>query len=365
MKQVGMLLLTICWVITLRAEESHRALVANNPSGCVSTSLTYGHSSTGSLGLADCTFSDGTYYDRYTFSGSAGDLIVISHRPLSATLTNPRIVLAPPVGDGSTPPEIFGQTAAELTYKLSSSGTWAFAVGTNDVFGTGSYFVKLTKYLDDDPTGPQSCVLQYLQCHQTGLWFLGAQSCRFKSDTTRAFEDFSFYGIAGDVVTITMGSSDFGPQANIYSDVKDAYLGAATFPDAVTSTQVLQLPDTGYYEIVTTSRVTGKAGFFYIKLDCTGSACVPPLFVNQPASASLAFGGRASLSASANGSAPVTINWANPFTGQSLGTGPSILTSPLFEQTIVQASAHNVCGDELSDTATINVFASHRRAVRH
>jgi hypothetical protein len=341
-----------------------RQLLDANPTGCVTSVIAYGHSSTGSLGLADCTFSDGTYYDRYAFSGTAGDLITISLRPLDVTLTNPRIVLAPPSGDASEPPEIFGPTAAEVHYKLSSTGSWVFAVGTDDLFATGSYFVKLVR-TSDNSSDPQSCVNQLLQCQQTALWVLGAQSCRFTGAPEYAYADFAFYGVAGDVVTITMQSTDFAPQANIFSRVRNDYLGAAVFPNISTSTQTQLLPDTGYYEIIATSRDTGKAGFFLVKLGCSGSGCVPPLFTTQPASSTIPTGGKVTLQVNVNGTSPIRTEWLNVFTGEILGTGTSLVTSRLLESASIHATATNVCGADTSDTAQISVAPPHRRAVSH
>jgi hypothetical protein len=360
-------LLTVATSLHVFALEtpSHLQVVRDNPDGCVSTPIAYGASSRGTLGVSDCTFSDGTYYDRYTFTGFAGDRVVISLRPLSASLTNPKLVLAPPSNDASTPPQIFGQTASQLNYKLSSTGTWAFAVGTNDVFGSGSYFVKLSRVSDDSPGEPQSCVTQYLQCHQTGYWFLTSQSCRFINDPGFVYASFLFYGIAGDAVSFTMASSTFGPQANLFSDVKNDYIGTAHFPDAFTSTDLEILPATGYYEIIASSRDPGKVGFFTLKLDCTTSGCVPPLFVAQPFPARVVSGTNAFMFATANGTAPIAINWSDPFTGETLGSGSSIVISRITSSSSIYAHASNACGSDQSDLATITVLQQHRRAVSH
>src|ERR1700682_4876938 len=129
--------------------------VGRNATGCVTTPIACDSSATGSLGLGDCTFSDGTYYDRYTFTGIAGQIIDIEVRPLSPSLTNPMIVLAPPIGDASKTPIIRGGAGTEVIYKLSSSGVWAIGVGTADLFASGKYLVHLSCLSDDDPGGAQ------------------------------------------------------------------------------------------------------------------------------------------------------------------------------------------------------------------
>jgi hypothetical protein len=66
----------------------------------------------GTLESGDCLFDDGTRFDTFDFEGSAGQLVNIMVRPLSASYTKPFIALVSPAGDVSQPPSSTAARAA-------------------------------------------------------------------------------------------------------------------------------------------------------------------------------------------------------------------------------------------------------------
>src|SRR3954447_16174793 len=81
------------------AQDIRRAIerAASNAEGCVVTPLSCDVTARGRLGVGDCTLStDGTYFDTFTFAGTAGKLVFVDVRPISPTLTNPSVIIVPP-----------------------------------------------------------------------------------------------------------------------------------------------------------------------------------------------------------------------------------------------------------------------------
>src|SRR5258706_11291683 len=108
------------------ADEPYRTRRAvPNAEGCVSSTLSCGSSATGQIAAGDCTLSDGTRYDIWRFSGSAGQIIEATLTPIDASFTNPVLELDTPAGDASKTPALGGVGVVKLRYLLSSTGSWS------------------------------------------------------------------------------------------------------------------------------------------------------------------------------------------------------------------------------------------------
>lgn len=332
------------------------SLVASpNAEGCATTPLACNGSARGRLGVGDCTFSDGTYYDRYTFAGTAGEVVRIDVRPLAQTFTRPLLVLAPPIGDASKTPLIYGGNGTAVLYVLSSTGTWAFAVGTADPFAAGEYFVSLQCSANHSPSQPQSCIEQKLVCNQTAAWYLTQQSCRF-ADGSAAYQDFEIYGIAGDTATVTETSSSFRPAFGVLQESTNQYVGNATLIDSATAKQVVTFPATGRYAIVASSYDDQQIGFFSLEVKCAASGCLSPLITSQPpTTTTIAYGAQASLSFGVNGSPPLTFNWIDQVLNY-VGSMSTLTTTPLFATSRFFATVSNACGSASTQSASVIVL---------
>ena len=337
--------------------------------GCVITPLACNRTARGHLGTGDCTLSsDGTYFDGYSFAGTAGQLVLIDVRPLSATLTNPTVFLVPPAGDASKTPLLAGPGGGvSLAYVLSSSGTWTVVVGTLDLFASGDYFVSIRCVTDSDPTAPQNCTYQNLLCGQTGAWNLTSQSCRFGgSGANRLFAPFEIDAVAGDVLKIEEASNDFRPLFGVYDRNGNLLASSASATNTSTSLTFF-VPTTGLYELFATSTTDLTTGFFTLRVNCSGSGCLEPLELSPMQPVTVPYGGQATLSFNVSATEPLAVNWTqvSPDFGSLLTMGRTIVTSPLFATSSFFATATNPCGTTMSTTVTVNVQPARLRPARH
>lgn len=338
-----------------------------NAEGCAATTLACNRTARGRLATGDCTLAaDGTFFDIYPFAGTAGQVVIVDVRPLSASLTNPTVFLVPPAGDASKTPLIKGPGGGvQLQYLLSSTGTWTVTVGTSDLFATGDYFISIRCVADSDPGSPQNCTTQSLLCGQTGAWNLTSQSCRFSSTSNRLFAPFEIYAVAGDVLTIQEASNEFQPLFGIYDS--GGHLLASSTTASTSATLTWFAPATGFYYVNATSANDFATGFFALKISCSGSGCLEPLTLSPMQSISVPYGARATLSYDVSASEPLTVSWTevSPEFGSLLTTGRSILTPPLFNTSSYFATATNPCGTSTSDTITVLVQPPRGRPARH
>lgn len=232
----------------------------------------------GELASGDCTFTDGTRYDAYTFSGTKGQVVEFTFRPLATSLTLPYIALLSPLDDASHPPAVYdGKGAAQIEYQLSSTGTWTVLVSSDSLFASGAYVLHTYCYADSTPSGPQSCVFQNLLCGQTLEGRLTADSCSFRS-VPRAYAGVWVYGVQGDVLTITEDSTAFRPLFGIY---QGSALLASSSSSATQARMVYSVPATGWYNIDATTTEDNRGGFFTLRLECVGSGCVFPYLASD------------------------------------------------------------------------------------
>lgn len=335
--------------------------------GCVTSPIVCNSTSRGRLAVGDCTFSDGTFFDAWRFSGSAGQYVTAMVYPLSSLLTNQTIILAPPTTDASTPPQLWGGKAAAVSYVLSSTGAWALGVGTRDLFASGDYIVALTCEPDPDPSEPQSCVYQDILCGQTGAWFLASQSCRFESDPNRVYAVFTIYGVAGDLLNVELVATAFEPLFAIY-DAEQGGAPLATSQSATSTKDTLnyQLPHEGYFDVLVTSNNNQGVGFFTLTVNCLNSGCLPPLLVEQPADRVVPFGSRATLNAFAVAVRGLQYTWFDRSgLPVAIGTGATFITPPVIARQSYSVTARVPCGSVESRLFTVSPAAARRRPVRH
>ncbi|HKR63076.1 MAG TPA: hypothetical protein VJZ00_05035, partial [Thermoanaerobaculia bacterium] len=160
----------------------------------------------GVIGSGDCTFTNGTRYDRYEITVPPGKQVAFTLRALDSSYTTPALVVVPPSGEPQTPPAVYGNRAATVWIQTFTTGTWVIAATTLDLFASGRYALHVDCF---DGTNPRhDCVAQELLCGQTGEGTLTAESCSFSS-VPRAYVNWTIYGVEGDVLTITETSTAF------------------------------------------------------------------------------------------------------------------------------------------------------------
>ncbi|HSY51592.1 MAG TPA: hypothetical protein VLC46_22510 [Thermoanaerobaculia bacterium] len=148
---------------------------------------------------------------------------------------------------------------------------------------------------------------------------------------------------SGGSSTLTIGVSGTSPTIQWYTS-SGTYIGSGTYC-AVSPTT-----NTTYYAIVSNSCTSPiqSANVSVIVVPCS-----PPVIVMQPAGSTIASGQTATLSLSASGSQPLSIQWFTAL-GAPAGTGATITVSPA-ETTGYYATVSNSCGSVNTQTVTITV----------
>jgi hypothetical protein len=322
----------------------------------------------GVLESGDCTFSDGTRYDRYTFTGRAGDVVEIMVRPLSATYTKPYISLLSPLGDPADPPTIYGGNGgASIWYKLSSSGIWIVTVSTEDLFAAGPYVLHIYCY-EPEPETPQSCIFQYLLCGQTAEWQLNADSCKFTNDNS-VYAGWWIYAVEGDRLQFEQTSFSFEPLFGLYREGE--LLRSSSRDSSFRAEMSYVVRETGWHYFLTTSVEDARGGSIDVKLDCQGSGCTWPYLVSEPPSATTVTRGTSAtlpFTVNAVGGYTVRLMDPNPLEGTVFTTvsalATSITTPPVTRPATYVLDVENACGTWVSNPFTVAPEVSRRRSVR-
>jgi hypothetical protein len=333
--------------------------------GCVPTPVACNTVTTGRLAAGDCT-ADGKYADFLRFQGSAGDYVEATIRPLSSSLTNPLVGLLPPPGDASLTPFVYGGSGgATVGFVLPTSGAWDIAVGTNDLFGSGDYAVRLFCERDPAPTEPHNCFSLPLLCNQTAEWNLTNESCRW-DDGSGVYNDFGIDAVAGDVLNVDMTASGFTPVFGIYTD--DGSLLASSTLSGGHAKATFFVPAAGVYHVLVTSNEDRATGPFTVSVSCGLSGCLEPVILQQPASTVVVpFGQRATLTASANASVGgLQYEWFDARDiPTSAGTGATFQTPPVTAKQTYYYVAKTRCGQTSSRLITVTPSSGRRRSVTH
>jgi hypothetical protein len=236
-------------------------------------------SKTGTLQSPDCTLDDGSFYDIYTFNGTAGQQVAMQ---LSANFDT-FLFLVGPDGDelarddngtgtsNARIPAIVANFGASPSARLPQTGTYRIIANSAAAGATGSYTLVLG-------VDSASCPSTSISTGQTVTGALASGDCRLPADSS-FIDVYTFTGTAGQTVGVTMTSTDFDAYLFILDkdgkelDEDDNGGGGsnAHLPSGKrTFTGVL--PANGTYTIYANSALTGKVGAYTLAL--TGSqAC--------------------------------------------------------------------------------------------
>ncbi|NJO41469.1 MAG: trypsin-like serine protease [Cyanobacteria bacterium CRU_2_1] len=182
--------------------------------------------------------SDQSYFDAYTFEGTAGQQVVIQ---MSSSEFNPYLILLSPGGDNlAQDDDSAGGTSSRIEITLPMDGIYTVLANTLSSGETGNYNLELST------TGTSPVLLE-----DEGM--LGPNSQVLESDGS-LYEEYTFEGDAGQTVTISMESGDFdtylillGPDEQVVGQNDDAS------PSTLNSLLIVTLPATGTYRIIANS----------------------------------------------------------------------------------------------------------------
>jgi len=112
------------------------------PNCLTGTPISIGQTVNGTIATTDCTWGNGYYNDRYSFTGTAGQQITIQ---MSSTALDPYLYL---ISSGGTvlaeDNNSGGGTIARITYSLPSSGTYIIEADSYLANGLGTYTLTLS-----------------------------------------------------------------------------------------------------------------------------------------------------------------------------------------------------------------------------
>lgn len=326
----------------------------------------------GRLESGDCTTGEGKRVDFYSFNGVAGQVVEFMVRPLSPTYKQPVITLISPTGTFVEEPYVAGgnpsaaTSGATVYYQLTSTGKWDIAVSSEDLFATGDYVLHVYCNADNTPSEPRECVDQYLLCGQTGIWNLGADSCRF-STGSKAYHAWWIYGKKDDVLRIEQGALSFTPLFGVY-DENSKLLRSSTRDSSVYARATFRVPATGWYYVATTTEESNQGGEYTIKIDCSGSGCTWPYLVSDTPNINVRRRGDQAI-------VPFDVNAVGGFTTTLLDVNDqpvvtvstpttSITTPPVLRPTTYSLLFANACGEWISSPFQVAPEPTRRRAVR-
>jgi S1-C subfamily serine protease len=190
---------------------------------------------------------DNSYFNVYNFEGRAGQRVIID---MSSTEFDTYLILIDPNGvDIMQDDDGGGGTNSRIEITLPASGTYTIFANSYQAGETGRYSLQLR---DSGTTGtsPAQPTSGFILNEQGRL---GPGSSILPEDGS-FYQEHTFYGTAGQRVTITMESNEFdtylillGPNGELIDQNDDAG------PNTLNSRIVTTLPRTGTYRILANS----------------------------------------------------------------------------------------------------------------
>jgi S1-C subfamily serine protease len=206
---------------------------------------------TESLGSGDEVLSDGSLFKIYQFQGRAGQRVTIEMR---STDIDPYMVLFDPAGDKiAEDDDSAGKKDARIDATLPANGTYTLYANSYEVGESGKF--KLTARTNASNQSNQSNQPNLTAFNnRSGILLqrngrLGTGSRVLAKDGS-LFETFSFSGVAGQVVKITLSSGDFHPYLAVFSPDRKLLNENNGLPDRKNAALTVQLPQTGTYQVI-------------------------------------------------------------------------------------------------------------------
>ncbi|MGH9941632.1 MAG: pre-peptidase C-terminal domain-containing protein [Pyrinomonadaceae bacterium] len=225
----------------------------------------------GALTASDCVLPDGSHYDLYTFSATAGQQVAISMSGnfdtyLALVAPDGEVLAEDNNGGGGTNARIpqstgFAALPATGTYNIIAT---SFAAGV-----TGNYSVTLS-------VAPTPCPQTPISLGQTVNGALAANDCRLPFDGS-FFDAYTFSGTAGQQIAVSMSA---GFDAYLYLllpngslAAEDADGGGGTNARIPAGSGFFTLPVTGSYTILANSAAPNLAGDYTLSLTTNAPTC--------------------------------------------------------------------------------------------
>lgn len=201
-----------------------------------------------SLGAGDEVLSDGSLFKIYQFQGRAGQKVTIEMR---STDIDPYMVLFDPAGDKvAEDDDSAGKKDARIDATLPANGIYTLYANSYEVGESGKF--SLTARTNDlnQPTRSTLTVFNNragILLQRNGRLGMGS---RVLAKDGSLFETFSFSGVAGQIIKITLSSVDFHPYVAVFSPDRKLLNENNGLPDRKNAALTVQLPQTGTYQVI-------------------------------------------------------------------------------------------------------------------
>ena len=237
---------------------------------CSSSTINIGQTINGNLQNGDCLYTDNSYYDAYTFSGTAGQQIAIS---MNSTQFNAYLFLVQGNYPGGT---IVAQdnnggggnnaripaTSGFLT--LAATGTYTILANSFSAGESGTYSLSLTS------NAPDACTQSTpISLGQTINGVLTNSDCLV--DSNYYTDKYSFSGTTGQQIVISMNSSAVDTYLLLYTSsgqflTSDNDGGGGTNSRIPATSGSYTLPSTGSYIIEASTNPAFQTGAYSVSL---------------------------------------------------------------------------------------------------
>lgn len=195
---------------------------------------------------------DNSYFNAYSFEGSAGQQVVID---MASNEFNPYLILLTPNGVALAQDDDSGGGGnSQLNVTLPDSGTYIILANSYAPGETGNYLLQLAAASAN--TQQSQSILQ-----TEGILNGGSPTLQDGS----FYEEHSFQGDAGQTVTISLESNEFdtylillGPNDQLLAENDDAASGTHN------STLTITLPITGTYRVIANAYEPSEQGRYLL-----------------------------------------------------------------------------------------------------
>lgn len=244
-------------VSSFQAGETGGYTLEINTEAALATGESQSHS--GSLNSADTTFSDGEYFDEFTFQGRPGQRVDIN---LQSDDFDTYLVLNTPNGESSADDDGGDGSNSRITTDLDELGEYTIAVTSYGAEETGAYDLSIVFENASDSSQDDVIELNFGESNRYQL-----TSNDNTSDDGRYQDIYSFTANRGADIEIEMNSAAVDTHLSIITPTgqsieNDDYQGSTD-----RSLISLNLEESGRYRVIASTYASGETGDYRLSLN--------------------------------------------------------------------------------------------------
>lgn len=237
------------------------ALVLSAGAASAQETIRIGGSAGGTLQSGDSTLNSGEYVDVFTFEGQAGQQVTIS---MTSSAFDAYVMVRGPAGFAEENDDReSGDTNAQLTVRLPTSGTYRIQATSYEPGETGAYRVALQAGAGNTPTAEGGGAIELGQALNGQL--SGGDT---QIDSGEYVDGWTLTGRPGARYVARLNSTDFDPYLMVRgTDLSEDNDDDETGRGSRNSRLEFTMPDDGEVMVVATSYQPGETGAYTLRLD--------------------------------------------------------------------------------------------------